>query len=103
MYLDFAELQASRQVAMRMADWVERLDTFLSFNGFDVLTNAGKVSGEVAKRLAEEQYDSFRVGQDRTFEGDFEREVKRIEGSGSLGSRCRADTDEDEGNAVGRE
>jgi len=26
MYLDFAELQASRQVAMRMADWVERLD-----------------------------------------------------------------------------
>ena len=79
MYLDFAELQASRQVAMRMADWVERLDAFLAFNGFEVLTNAGKVSAEVAKRLAEEQYDAFRVRQDRTFEGDFEREVKRIE------------------------
>jgi len=79
MYFDFAELQASRQVAMRMADRVERLDAFLAFNGFEVLTNAGKVSAEVVKRLAEEQYDVFRIRQDRTFEGDFEREVKRIE------------------------
>ncbi|MCY2987011.1 MAG: virulence RhuM family protein [Planctomycetota bacterium] len=38
------------------------------------------VSAEVAKRLAEEQYAAFRVQQDRSFESDFEKEIKRIEG-----------------------
>jgi len=33
----------------------------------------------VAKRLAEEQYDKYRIRQDRDFESDFEAEVKRIE------------------------
>jgi len=43
-----------------------------------VLSDAGKVSAEVAKRLAEEQYGIFRVKQDRVFESDFEKEIKRI-------------------------
>jgi hypothetical protein len=32
-----------------------------------------------SKRLAEEQYATFRIQQDRRFESDFEKEVKRIE------------------------
>lgn len=80
MYLDYAELQASRQVPMKMADWVERLNAFLQFNGFEVLDNPGKVSAEVAKKLAEEQYEKFRVKQDEAFESDFEREAKRLDG-----------------------
>lgn len=79
MYLDYAENQAARQIPMKMADWVARLDAFLQFNEYEVLVNAGKVSAEVAKRLAEEQYDKFRVRQDREFESDFEAELKRIE------------------------
>lgn len=79
MYLDYAEDRAARQIAMRMADWVERLDAFLQFNERDVLTHPGKVTAEVAKALAETQYEQFRVGQDATFESDFEREVKRIQ------------------------
>jgi len=79
MYLDYAENQAARQITMRMADWVGKLDAFLQFNEYEVLTNAGKVSAEVAKRLAEEQYERFRIQQDREFESDFENEVKRIE------------------------
>ena len=59
------------------------LDGFLQFNEYEVLTNAGKVSAEVARHLAEEQYDKFRVRQDREFksdfETDFEAEAKRIE------------------------
>jgi hypothetical protein len=62
-----------------MAEWVARLDAFLKFNEYDVLTNAGSVSAEIAKRLAEERYEAFRVGQDRAFESDFEQEIKRIE------------------------
>jgi hypothetical protein len=80
MYLDYAENQASRQIPMRMANWVARLDAFLKFNEYEVLTNAGSVSAEVAKRLADEQYATFRVQQDRSFESDFEKEIKRIEG-----------------------
>lgn len=83
MYLDYAELQASRQVPMKMADWVERLNAFLQFNGFEVLDNPGKVSAEVAKKLAEEQYEKFRIKQDEAFESDFEREAKRLEGGGA--------------------
>lgn len=79
MYLDYAENQAARQIPMKMADWVAKLDAFLQFNEYEVLANAGKVSAEVGKRLAEEQYDEFRVRQDREFESDFEAEVKRIE------------------------
>ena len=78
MYLDYAENQAARQIPMRMADWAAKLDAFLKFNEYEVLTNAGSVSAEVAKRLAEQQYATFRIQQDRRFESDFEKEVKRI-------------------------
>ena len=80
MYLDYAENQAARQIAMRMADWVNKLDAFLQFNEYEVLNNAGKVSHEVAKQLAYEQYEQFRVVQDQTFVSDFEQEVKRLSG-----------------------
>jgi hypothetical protein len=78
MYLDYAENQAARQIPMRMADWVAKLDAFLKFNEYEVLTNAGSVSAEVARRLAEEQFATFRIQQDRWFESDFEKEVRRI-------------------------
>lgn len=78
MYLDFAELQASRQIPMKMADWVTRLDAFLQFNEYQILKDAGKVSHEVAMKLAEKEYSKFRVIQDRNFESDFDKEVKKI-------------------------
>ncbi|MDP2959559.1 MAG: RhuM family protein, partial [Longimicrobiales bacterium] len=82
MYLDFAELQAARRIGMRMADWVQRLDAFLQFNEYDILTNPGSVSHEVAKTLAEGEYEKFRVVRDRETLSDFEREVKRLEARG---------------------
>ena len=42
--------------------------------------NTGKVSNSVAKQLAEEEYEKFRVVQDREFESDFDREVKKVMG-----------------------
>jgi len=81
MYLDYAEDRAARQIPMKMADWADRLDAFLQFNEREVLTHPGKVSANVAKQLAEEQYEQFRIKQDQAFESDFEREVKRIEGA----------------------
>lgn len=78
MYLDFAELQASRQVPMKMADWVNRLDAFLQFNEYQILKDAGKVSHDVAMKLVEKEYNKFRIIQDQNFVSDFEQEVKKI-------------------------
>lgn len=82
MYLDFAELQAERQVPMKMADWVARLDAFLKFNDYNVLEDAGKISANVAKQLAESEYNKFRVIQDKSFESDFDKVIKRITDKG---------------------
>lgn len=78
MYLDYAENQAARQIPMKMSDWVQKLDAFLQFNEYQILTNAGKLSNAVAKKLAEEEFEKFRVVQDMEFESDFDREVKRV-------------------------
>jgi hypothetical protein len=78
MYLDFAELQAERQIPMKMSDWVTRLDAFLQFNEYNILKDAGKVSHDVAMKLAEKEYSKFRIIQDRNFESDFDKEVKKI-------------------------
>ena len=59
MYLDFAENQAKRRLVVTMADWKEKLDAFLQFNGHELLTNAGSVRAEVAKKLAEDRYGEF--------------------------------------------
>jgi len=78
MYLDYAENQAARQIPMKMEEWVNKLDAFLQFNEYEILTGAGKVSHEVAKRLAEQEYEKLRVVQDRLYESDFDKEVKRL-------------------------
>jgi len=78
MYLDFAELQAERQIPMKMADWVTRLDAFLQFNEYQILKDAGKISHEVAMKLVENEYSKFRIIQDQHFVSDFEKEVKKI-------------------------
>ena len=83
MYLDYAENQASRQIPMRMADWVAKLDAFLQFNEYEVLNNAGKVSHEVAKQLAETEYDAFRVAQDR----DYDRRLRARGAAADAGTR----------------
>ena len=59
MYLDYAEDQARRRMTITMRQWEEKLDSFLSFNERDLLTHAGKVSAELAERLAAERYDEF--------------------------------------------
>jgi hypothetical protein len=78
MYLDYAENQASRQIPMKMADWVQKLDGFLQFNDYEILQNAGAISHDVAKQLAEQEYEKYRIIQDQLYESDFDKAVKRI-------------------------
>jgi len=78
MYLDYAENQARKMVMMTMKDWIQKLDAFLQFNEEAILKNKGNVSHEIAKALAEEEFDKFRIIQDRMMESDFDKEVKKL-------------------------
>lgn len=73
MYLDYAELQAERKIPMSMQDWSNKLDGFLEFNGNEILTDAGKISAEIAKLHAETEFEKYRIIQDRLFESDFDK------------------------------
>jgi hypothetical protein len=77
-YLDYAEMQAARGKAMTMKDWVEKLNAFLKFSEYEILTNAGKISHEVAESLALKEYEKFRVEQDKNYVSDFDREIKKL-------------------------
>jgi hypothetical protein len=59
MYLDYAEDQAERKNPMYMKDWEEKLNAFLKFNEREILNNAGKISRQVAKKLAEDEYEKY--------------------------------------------
>ncbi len=78
MYLDYAELQAARGRVMTMKDWVEKLNAFLKFSEYEILTNVGNISHEVAEALALKEFEKYRVEQDKNYISDFDREVKKI-------------------------
>jgi len=59
MYLDYAERQARKRRTVTMAEWSDKLDAFLKQNEEALLTHAGAVKAEVAKKIAEERYDEF--------------------------------------------
>ena len=78
-YLDMAELQAMRKIPMTMEDWEKRLSGFLTLWDREVLQDAGKVTAELAKAHAECEFEKYRIIQDRLFESDFDKMLKRIE------------------------
>ncbi len=75
MYLDYAENQAKRKIAMSMKEWIEKLDGFLQFNDYKVLKDAGRISHEIALKLAEKEFEKFRVIQDVNFISDFDKDL----------------------------
>lgn len=59
MYLDYAEDQAAREVPMHMADWIKKLDAFLTFNERNILRNAGKISAKMGEEHAAREFEKF--------------------------------------------
>jgi hypothetical protein len=78
LYLNFAELQAERNIPMKMNEWAEVLDGFLKINRYDLLNNSGSISHEQAIKKATEEYEKFRITQDKNFVSDFDKEIKKI-------------------------
>ena len=61
-----------------MQDWIGKLEGFLTLNDREILQGAGKVSAELAKSRAEQEFDKFRVLDDQHFESDFDRMMKQL-------------------------
>ena len=80
-YLDLAENRAERQIVMKMQDWVKFLHSFLALSNYPILKDKGKVSALEAKLKAEQEYETYRKKQDREYISDFDREIKRIQGT----------------------
>ena len=78
MYLDYAETQAENNIPMTMNDWATKLNAFLQFNQKQLLSGSGKVTQAIAKSFAESEFEKYRIVQDKFFESDFDREVKKI-------------------------
>lgn len=77
-YLDIAEDMALRQIPLTMEDWETRLNRFIEVTDRKILQNAGKVTAEIAKAHANSEFERYRIIQDRLFESDFDRELKKI-------------------------
>ena len=75
-YLDLAENRAKRQIPMTMEDWARHLDRILQADDRELLQDAGRISAEVAKEHAENEFEKYRVTQDRLFKSDFDRQME---------------------------
>ena len=67
---------------MYMADWKSKLDVFLALNDQDILTDVGRVSSQLAKELAEREFEKYQ-NQQRKIEADIadaelDQTIKRI-------------------------
>jgi len=83
MYLDYAERQARQRKTVTMEQWSDKLDAFLRFNEQELLTHAGKVNVEVAKKIAEDRYEAFdknrKIAEARAADKEDLKELEEIE------------------------
>ncbi|CAB5501352.1 virulence RhuM family protein [Bathymodiolus thermophilus thioautotrophic gill symbiont] len=78
MYLDYAEDQAEKGVPMTMYDWSEKLNAFLRFNDREVLEECGQITAAIAKSFAHSEFEKYRPIQDKLFESDFDKVLKKL-------------------------
>ena len=78
LYLDFAELQASNERPMKMAEWITKLDQFLTLSEKELLQNAGKVSSEEAAKKALDEFDKYRSERIKNHISDFDKAIKEL-------------------------
>mgnify|MGYP004559610489 FL=1 len=71
--LDMAERMADRHIPMTMEDWARRIDIILEAGGDAILDDVGNITAEFAKKIAESEFEKYRVIQDRLFKSDFDR------------------------------
>lgn len=73
LFLDIAENNAERNLVMNMNDWKNEVETSLKLFHYEILEGKGKISAEKAKQKAENEYEKYRVIQDKKFVSDFDK------------------------------
>jgi hypothetical protein len=89
-YLDVAEDMALRQIPMTMQDWETRLNRFIAATDREILSDAGKVTAEIAQAHAESEFEKYRLVQDRLYVSDFDAEMKKL-ATGTAGKKTKKD------------
>lgn len=82
LFLDIAENNAERNLSMSMSDWKNEVEISLKLFHYEVLEGKGKISSEKAKQKAENEYERYKVIQDKKFVSDFDKlliEAEKIE------------------------
>ena len=77
-YLDFAEIQALQQIPMRMADWIEKLDSLMTLSGRQLLVGKGTISHEEAKKKAIAEFEKYRKLEMLQYESDYDRAIREL-------------------------
>ncbi len=67
LFLDYAEDMANEQQIMTMKKWIQVTDELLKFRKKDILLNAGNISHKEAIEKAKEEYEKFRIIQDKEY------------------------------------
>lgn len=78
-YLDFAERQAEREVAMTMEDWAKHLDNVLTMSGEQLLQGNGLISSQQAIEKAESEYKKYKARTLSDVEKDYLDSIKLLE------------------------
>ena len=77
LYLNFAELQATREIPMSMKDWADLLDKFLEFAGYQILEGKGNVARSEINDFVKEEFGKFRPVQDKLYKSDYDEFVEK--------------------------
>ena len=78
-YLDFAERQAEREIAMTMDDWAKHLDNILTMSGEQLLQGNGLISAKQAMEKAETEYKKYKARTLSDVEKDYLDSIKLLE------------------------
>lgn len=73
LFLDYAESMAEDNQVMTMKDWINETDNLLKFRKKEILQNSGKISRKQAIEKAENEYEKYKIIQDKKFVSDFDR------------------------------
>ena len=82
LFLDIAENNAERNLSMSMNEWKNEVETSLKLFHYDVLQGKGKISAEKAKQKSENEYEKYKIIQDKKFVSDFDKlliETEKLE------------------------
>ncbi len=77
-YLSFAEIQARSEKAMKMVDWIKKLDEYLSLMGKGVLKSSGSISAIEAEMKAETEFVKFKKAERKNYISDFDKMSKKM-------------------------